>query len=173
MPSSRQSLSHPNEARRQRSGVPPFALAIAIGEVEGERGRVSIDDDFWSAEKARGLFRKLKQDAAMALPLEIAPDAHQAKACSAWPNEIDAHHADDFPVVQQHVRKVARRDLVGIGFIVGLAGQKGSENRLPSNRMIGRPFLRRSHGPERIAFGTGGHLRVPRSFAIASLGHRA
>lgn len=89
------------------------------------------------------------------------------------PNEIDAHHAYDFPVVQQHVRKVAGRDLVGVGFVVGLAGEESSENRLPPNRMVGRPFLRRSHGPERIAFGTGGHLRVPRSFAIASLRHRA
>ena len=106
---------------------PPFALAITIGEVEGQRGRVSIDDDFWSAEKARGLFRKPKQDAAVALPLEIAPDAHQAKACSAWPNEIDAHHAYDFPVVQQHVRKVARRDLVRVGFVVGWPGKRAAK----------------------------------------------
>jgi len=170
---SRQSLPHANESRRKRSGVRPFALAIAIGEVEGERGRVGIDDDLGFAATACGLFRKPEQDAAVSLPLEIAPDAHQAKACSAWPHEIDAHHADDFAVVQQHVRKVARRDLVGVGFVVGLAGQKGSENRLPPNRMIGRPFLRQSNGSERIAFGASGHLRVPRSFAIASLRHRA
>ena len=134
---------------------------------------MGIDDDLGFAETACGVFRKSEQDAAVPLPLEIAPDAHQAKACSAWPNEIDAHHAHDFPVMQQHVWKVAGRELVGVGFVVGLAGQEGRENRLPPNRMIGRPFLRRSHGPERIAFGTGGHLRVLRSFAIASLRHRA
>ena len=42
----------------------------------------------------------IMQDAAVPLPLEIAADAHLAKACSNWPNEIDAHHADDFAVVQ-------------------------------------------------------------------------
>lgn len=147
MPSSRQSLSHANESCWKRSGVPPFALAIAIGEVEGQRGRMGIDDDLGFAKPACGVLREPEQDAAVPLPLEIAPDAHEAKPCSVWPNEIDAHHAHDVPVVQQHVRKVARRDLVGVGFIVGLAGQERSENRLPPNRMIGRPSLRRSHGP--------------------------
>jgi hypothetical protein len=107
---------------------------------------VGVDDDLGFAEKARGIFRKPEQDAAVAMPLEIAPDAHQAKACSALPNEIDAHHAHDFPVAQQHVRKVAGRDLVAVVFVVGLARQQGGENCLPPNRMIGRLFLRRSHG---------------------------
>src|SRR5919204_2880997 len=127
---------------------------------------MGIDDDLGFAETACGVFSKSEQDAAVPLPLKIAPDAHQAKACSAWPNEIDAHHAHDVPVVQQYVRKVAGRDLVGVGFVVRLAGQEGSENRLPPNRMIGRPFLRRSHGPERIAFGTGGYFLVAGLFGV-------
>jgi hypothetical protein len=47
---------------------------MAIGQVEGQRGRVGVDDDLGFAEKARGVFRKPEQDAAVALPLEIAPD---------------------------------------------------------------------------------------------------
>jgi hypothetical protein len=52
MPSWRQSLSHANESRWKRSGVPPFTLAVAIAEVEGERARVGVEiaahhaDDF-------------------------------------------------------------------------------------------------------------------------------
>jgi hypothetical protein len=67
---------------------------------------MGIDDDLGFAETACGVLRKPDPDAAVSLPLEITPDAHEAKASSAWPNEIDSHHAHDFPVVQQHVRKL-------------------------------------------------------------------
>jgi hypothetical protein len=75
---------------------------------------LGIDDDLGAAAKARGVFRNPEQDAAVALPLEIAPDADQAKACPALANEIDAHYAHDFAVAQQHVWKVAGRDLVAV-----------------------------------------------------------
>ena len=72
VPQLRQSLAHPNEVCRQRGGVAPLAFAIAIGEVEAQRCRVGVDDDLGPAETARGLFRELQQNAAVALPLEIA-----------------------------------------------------------------------------------------------------
>jgi hypothetical protein len=81
----------------------PIRLADSIGEGVGD-----------AAAKARGVFRNPEQDAAVALPLEIAPDADQAKACPALANEIDAHYAHDFAVAQQHVWKVAGRDLVAV-----------------------------------------------------------
>jgi hypothetical protein len=37
---------------------------------------VGVDNDLGLAEKARGVFRKPEQDAAVPLLLEVAPDAH-------------------------------------------------------------------------------------------------
>src|SRR5262249_59109689 len=65
----RQPLSHPNERCRHRLGVAPVILAIAVGEVKGQRRRVGVDDDFGPAEAARGVFREAQQNAAVALPL--------------------------------------------------------------------------------------------------------
>jgi len=39
---------------------------------------MGIDDDRGFAETACGVLRKPEQDAAVPLPLEIAPDTHQA-----------------------------------------------------------------------------------------------
>jgi hypothetical protein len=44
---------------------------------------MGIDDDRGFAETACGVLRKPEQDAAVPLPLVIAPDAQEAKACSA------------------------------------------------------------------------------------------
>src|SRR5262245_37465746 len=51
------------------------------------------------------------------------------------------NHADDFAVAQQHVGKVAGRDLVGVVLIVGLAGQEGSENSLAAESHDRPPIL--------------------------------
>jgi len=37
------------------------------------------------------LFGKSEQNAAVALPLNIAPDADEAKACLVLPDDVDAH----------------------------------------------------------------------------------
>jgi hypothetical protein len=44
---------------------------------------VGVDDDLGFAEKARGIFRKPEQDAAVALPLAVAPDAGEGLLGSA------------------------------------------------------------------------------------------
>src|SRR6516165_3696247 len=102
-----QSLSHPNEVCRHRLGVAPFTLAIAIGKIEAQRRRVGIDNDLGPAEGARGAFRELEQNAAVALPLQIAADRDEPKACLGLADEVDAHRSYDLTVADEHVRKVA------------------------------------------------------------------
>src|SRR5262249_56340674 len=103
----RQPLADPNEGCRDRCGVAPFALAIAVGEIEGQRRRVGVDDDLGPAEGARGLFREPEQNGAVALPLEIAADGDEAKASSGLANNVDPPRPYDLAVADEHVRKVA------------------------------------------------------------------
>jgi hypothetical protein len=145
-----QSLSHPNEVCRHRLGVAPFTLAIAIGEIEAQRRRVGIDDDLGPAEAARGLFREPEQNAAVALPLQIAADGDEAKACLGLADEVDAHRAYDLAVADEHVRKVAMLEFVRVVLLIGLARQQSAEDRVPANGMIGAPLLRQSRRPQRV-----------------------
>src|SRR5215510_14891202 len=87
----RQPLSDPNEGCRHRCGVAPFTLAVAIGEIEGQRRRVGVDDDLGPAEGARGVFRELEQNAAVAVPLEVSADDDEAKPCLDVAAEVHAH----------------------------------------------------------------------------------
>src|SRR5215472_6127232 len=105
-PRSRQSLAYANEVCRHRSGVVPFAFAIAMGTIEAQRCGVGIDDDLGPAEAARGVFGEPEQDAAVALPLQIAMDGDEAKACLGLADEVDAHRAYDLAVADEHVRKM-------------------------------------------------------------------
>src|SRR5499433_4476396 len=103
----RQPLADPDEGCRHRRGVAPFTLAIAIGEIEGQRRRVGVDDDLGPAKGARGLFRELEQNAAVALALKIAADGDEAKTCLGVADEVDAHRAYDLAVADEHVGTVA------------------------------------------------------------------
>jgi hypothetical protein len=156
----RQALSHPNEGRPRWSGVVPFALAVTVGEIEGQRAWVGIDDDLGLTESTGRLFGESEQNAAVALPLEIATDADEAKTCRLLADQIDAHRTHDIAVVYQHMGKMVRREFVRVALVIGLGRQQGSEDRIPANGVIGGPFSRRSHGPESIAFDAGDHLRV-------------
>ena len=145
-----QSLAHPNEVCRHRGGVAPFAFAIAMGEIEAQRCRVGIDDDLGPAEAARGLFREPEQNAAVALPLQIAADGDEAKACLGLADEVDAHPAYDLAVADEHVRKMAMLEFVRVVLVIGLARQQSAEDRIPANGMIGAPLLRQSRRPQRV-----------------------
>src|SRR5262245_31972525 len=98
----RQPLPDPNEGCWHRRGVAPFTLAIAIGEIEGQRRRMGVDDDLGPAKGARGLFRELEQNAAVALALKIAADGDEAKTCLGVADEVDAHRAYDLAVADEH-----------------------------------------------------------------------
>src|SRR5262249_194832 len=109
-----QSLAHSNEVCRQRPGVAPFAFPIAIAAIETQRRRVGIDDALGPAEAARGVFGEPEQNAGVALPLQIAADGDEAKACLGLADEIDAHRAYDLAVADEHVRKMAMLEFVRV-----------------------------------------------------------
>src|SRR5262245_33627007 len=159
---SRQAFSHPNEAGPRWSGVVPFALAITVGDIEGQGARVGVDHNLGLTEGTGRLFGESEQSAAMASPLEIAADADEAKTCLLLADQIDAHahRTDDLAVVDQQMGKVPRREFGRVARVIGLVRQQGSEDRIAANGVIGAPFARRSHGPEMIALDSGGHLRV-------------
>jgi hypothetical protein len=121
---------------------------------------VGADDDFGLTKSTGGLFSESEQNAAVALPLEIAADADEAKTCLLRADQIDAHRTHDIAVVYQHMRKMIGRKFVRVASVIGLARQQGSEDRVPANGVIGGPFSRRSHGPEGIALDAGDQLRV-------------
>src|SRR6516164_4635133 len=127
----RQPLPDPNEACRHRCGVAPFTLATAIGEIEGQRRRVGVDDDLGPAEGARGLFREPEQNAAVALALEVAANGDEAKACLGVADEVDAHRAYDLAVADEHVGKMAALEFIRGVVVIGLARQQGGEDRVP------------------------------------------
>ena len=121
---------------------------------------MGIDDDLGLTESTGRLFGESEQNAAVALPLEIAADADEAKTCRLLADQIDAHRTDDLAVVYQHVGKMPRREFVRVALVIGLARQQGSEDRVPANGAIGGPFARRSHGPEVIALDGDDHLQM-------------
>src|SRR5262245_26236148 len=170
----RQPLADPNEGCRHRCGVAPFALAIAVGEIEGQRRRVGVDDDLGPAESARGLFRELQQNAAVALPLEIAADGDEAKARLVVADKVDAHRSYDLAVAEEHVRKMAVLEFIRVVLVISLTRQQSGEDRVPANGVIGAPLPRRLYRPQRITCERISHRRLCRiSFAIASIGCRA
>jgi len=120
---------------------------------------VRVDDDLGLAAGSRGFFRKFEQGVAMALPLDIGPDADQTQGCRALANEIDPHCAQDFAVAQQQVRKMAGRELVRVVFVINLVRQQAREDRVPPDRVISGLFSRRTHGRQTIALKGVGHLR--------------
>jgi|AmaraimetFIIA100_FD_contig_123_32919_length_4414_multi_5_in_0_out_0_2 hypothetical protein len=134
---------------------------------------MGVDDYLGSAESTRGFFRKPEQDAAVASPLEIAPDGDEAETGLFLADKVDAHHAYDFVVAQEYVRTVIRREFVRILLVIRLARQQGSENRIAADGVICGPFPRRSRGPEGIALENCGHCGVVILAVIASLGHQA
>ena len=121
---------------------------------------MGVDHDLGLTESAGRLFGESEQSAAVALPLEIAADADEAKTCRLLADQIDAHRTDDLAVVYQHVGKMPRREFVRVALVIGLGRHQGSEDHIPANGVIGGPFSRRSHGPESIALDTGDHSRV-------------
>src|SRR6266516_3196999 len=157
---SRQAFSHPNEAGPRWSGVVPFALAITVGEIEGQGARVGVDHDLGLTESTGRLFGESEQSAAVALPLEIAADADEAKTCRLLADQVDAHRTADLAVVYQHVGTMPRRELLCVVLVLGQARQQGSEDRVPANGVIGGPFARRSYGPEIIALDGDDDLQV-------------
>src|SRR5262249_23538039 len=109
-----------------------------------------IDDDLGPAEAARGVFREPEQDAAVALPLQIAADGDEAKACLGLADEVDAHRAYDLAVADEHVRKMAMLGFVRVVLVIDLARQQSAEDRIPANGMIGAPFRWQSRRPQRV-----------------------
>src|SRR5262245_10209305 len=81
--------------RKRSTGTGPSwrhsPLAVPVSEIKGERDRVGVDENVRHAANARGLFRKSEQNAAVALPLNIATDADETKACLVLPDDVDAH----------------------------------------------------------------------------------
>jgi len=122
---------------------------------------VGVDDDLGPAEGARGLFREPEQNAAVALPLEVAADGDEAKACLDVADEVDAHGAYDLAVAHEHVRKMAALEFIWVVLVVGVARQQRGEDRVPADGMIGRPFARWSHGLKSITREV--HLRLSRT----------
>src|SRR5262245_51535661 len=112
---SRQAFSHPNEAGPRWSRV-PFALAVTVGEIEGQGTRMGVDNDLGLTESAGGLFGEFEQNAAMALPLEITADTDEAKSCHLLVDQVDAHRADDLGVV--HQGKMPRREFVRVTLVI-------------------------------------------------------
>src|SRR5215813_2115538 len=156
----RQPLADPNEGCRHWCGVAPFPLAIAVGEVEGQRRRVGVDDDLGPAEGARGLFREAQQNAAVALALEIAADGDEAKACLGVADEVDAHRSYDLAVADEHMRKMAALEFIRVVLVIGLARQQCAEDRVPANGVIGAPLQRRLYRPQRITLERISHWRL-------------
>src|SRR5713101_2612958 len=156
----RQPLADPDEPRRHRPLVPPLALAIAVGEIVGQRGRMGIDDDLGAAEGTRRLLRELEKNGAVALPLQVAADADEAKARLRGVDEVDAHGADDLAVAQEHMRETAGLEFVRVALVVGLSRQQGRKNRIPADCMIGGPLLPRMRAPQDIAIDGIRHLAL-------------
>src|SRR5262249_8585703 len=136
----RQPLPDPNEGCRHRRGVVPFTLAIAIGEIEGQRRRVGVDDDFDPAEGARGWFCEPEQNVAVALALEVAADGDEAKTCLGGADEVDAHRAYDLAVADEHVRKMAALEFIRVVLVIGFARQQGGEEAVPAAWVVMLPL---------------------------------
>src|SRR5262249_45443646 len=96
------------------------------------------------------------QNAAVALPLEIAADGDEAKARLDGADEVDAHRSYDLAVAEEHVRKMAGLELIRGVLVVGLTRQQSGEDRGPANGVIGAPLLRRLYRPQRIRCETPG-----------------
>src|SRR5262249_36494791 len=103
---------------------------------------------FGSAASEVGGFGDPEQNSAVALPLQIAADCDEAKACLGLADEIDAHRAYDLAVADEHVRKMAMLEFVRVVLVIGLVRQQSAEDRIPANGMIGAPFLRLSRRPQ-------------------------
>src|SRR4029450_13207581 len=116
----RQALSHPNEGRPPWSGVVPFALAVTVGEIEGQRAWVGIDDDLGLAESTGRLFGESEQNAAVALPLEIAADADEAKTCRLLADRIDGPRTQELGVVGRARGRMVWREFVRAALVIGL-----------------------------------------------------
>src|SRR5262249_60075687 len=93
-----------------------------------------------------------KQNAAVALPLQIAADRDETKACLGLADEVDAHRAYDLIVADEHVRKMTMLEFVRVALVIGLTRQQSAEDRIPANGMINAPLIRRSHRPQRVTF---------------------
>jgi hypothetical protein len=119
---------------------------------------MGVDDDLGPAEGARCSLRKIEENRAEALPLRIPADADEAKAGLRLVDEIDAHRAHDLAIADEHMREIAGLEFVRVAFVVGLPRQQRSKDRVPADRMIGDPLLRRLYGPQRIALTGIGHL---------------
>src|SRR5262249_18316747 len=103
---------------------------------------------FGSAASEVGVFGEPEQNAGVALPLQIAADGDEAKACLGLADEIDAHRAYDLAVADEHVRKMAMLEFVRVVLVIGLVRQQSAEDRIPANGMIGAPFLRLWRRPQ-------------------------
>jgi len=129
---------------------------------------VRVDDDLGLAAGSRGFFRKFEQGVAMALPLDIGPDADQTQGCRALANEIDPHCAQDFAVAQRQVRKMAEREPVRVVFVINLVRQR------PAGSRDKRPILAtNARAADDSAEGVRPFALSVTSLAIASLGHGA
>src|SRR4029077_14757416 len=100
-----------------------------------------INDDLGPSEAARGVFRESEQNAAVTLPLQIAADRDEPKACLGLADEVDAHRAGDLTVADERVRKMAILEFVRVALVIGLARQQSAEDRIAPNGMINAPLL--------------------------------
>src|SRR5262249_61753531 len=137
----RQSLSHPDQRRRDRALVAPWPLGIAVGAIESERGRMGIDDDLAAAEGMRRCFREPEQNRPVPPPLQVRPDADQAQTRLHVVDEVDAYGADHFAVADQHMRQMAGLELIAVVLVIGLTRQQSAQDPAPPDPVTRAPLL--------------------------------
>ena len=122
------------KVRMDRPGILPVALGIAIGEIERQRGRMRVDDDFAASEALR----------APARPAAGAPRRGLAAATpggcrsgAARPASSSIRSIRTVPTMSpsktQHVRVVSRFEFVRVGLVISLPGRSGA--KIASRRM--------------------------------------
>ena len=105
---------------------------------------MGVDDDLRPAVRPHRFLRQLEQNGAEALPLQVAADADQAEPRLGRVDEVDAHRAHDLAVADEHMGEVPGLELIGIAFVISLPRQQRRKDRIPADRVIGDPLMRRS-----------------------------